>query len=695
MIRPICVSLLILSALLYVSANAAGVYRWVDENGKVHFSDQPPAEKKVASDVDTLDIAASRQGDVKRSAINTPIPFQGEGKPASLVLENIAIDLKDSHKDDVPIGITRRGRECKRSGELFWTGGMVDLEDAAIGTGIEREFKEAGYLLGLSARRKLPVFGDAYALLSTIEDIELSVCYPEGHKHTSKAAAYIKVRWKLEDRLRNRVLHQVVTEGSADGLDSLARKDALTVMVGRAFGIAARNLLADKDFVAQVSIPTMLPAMEKGLEGDSREALSLALREGDRSADFRARASSLTAAAVTIKTRDGHGSGVVIDEQGHVLTNTHVVGESRKVFVSDGVSKTEAVVLRRNPIRDVALLKLDTSLATGRVHISAAEMQVGDSVYVIGTPLNESLNHSITKGIMSAYREIGGLAFYQTDAVVNPGNSGGPAFDEHGELAAITVAGMFTDAGGNLGVNYLIPVADALRALNIVLPAAAAGKTVRPAAAAKTVTRRDAAVVPGGHERAAMPPSARNPDAAYDAYQQALQYKSSGMYVRAEKLLAKAIGQLNENDPYHAIVADELYFHLPMASARFYLRQQQAGQARAVLRPVPGYLKNHPRRFEYLANVEELLSGIKMLDEAVQHTARAALRPIWISLREYFFSMGSYPATRTEFEKLYTTFADLKDRYIVESYESNGKSYVARFYDSKTGNTLQLESEEV
>jgi S1-C subfamily serine protease len=78
-----------------------------------------------------------------------------------------------------------------------------------------------------------------------------------------------------------------------------------------------------------------------------------------------------------------------------------------------------------------------------------------------------SLNNSITKGILSARRTINGLVYYQTDASINHGNSGGPVFDASGELVALTVAGVFTQGGASLNVNYLIPIEDALTKLNI------------------------------------------------------------------------------------------------------------------------------------------------------------------------------------------------------------------------------------
>jgi serine protease Do len=92
----------------------------------------------------------------------------------------------------------------------------------------------------------------------------------------------------------------------------------------------------------------------------------------------------------------------------------------------------------------------------------------GDEIYVIGTPLDLSLSETITKGIVSAERIIDGQPYLQTDAAINPGNSRGPAFDANGELVAIAVAGIFTSSGASVNINYLIPIDEAMKSLNIV-----------------------------------------------------------------------------------------------------------------------------------------------------------------------------------------------------------------------------------
>jgi len=160
-------------------------------------------------------------------------------------------------------------------------------------------------------------------------------------------------------------------------------------------------------------------------------------------------------AVVVIETGTGLGSGFVIDGDGHVVTNYHVIEGATDVRVTifvrgdDGYRKRELREVRivaRNPLRDLALLKLDpeelgdTPLVSVVLADERAHLEQGQAVFGIGNPLG--LERSVTQGIVSStLRTIGGLRFIQTDASINPGNSGGPLFNERGEVVAVACAG--------------------------------------------------------------------------------------------------------------------------------------------------------------------------------------------------------------------------------------------------------------
>jgi S1-C subfamily serine protease len=167
------------------------------------------------------------------------------------------------------------------------------------------------------------------------------------------------------------------------------------------------------------------------------------------------------------------GSGFVIDKEGHVITNNHVVEGATNVSVKLGDSEQsfEAEVVGNDPGTDIALLKVDAPekefhpLQLGR----SADLEVGDPVVAIGNPFG--LDRTVTSGIVSALqRNIqapNGFSIshvIQTDAAINPGNSGGPLINAAGEVIGIN-AQIATGGGGNgnVGIGFAIPI-DTVRA---------------------------------------------------------------------------------------------------------------------------------------------------------------------------------------------------------------------------------------
>ena len=192
--------------------------------------------------------------------------------------------------------------------------------------------------------------------------------------------------------------------------------------------------------------------------------------QGAPGSSFVAKTAEIEKAAVTVRTAAGHGSGFLVSAPGYVLTNQHVVGQNSEVVVIHGGRQSRAVVLRSHPGRDVALLMLEQPLTAEPLQVDTRRVRLGEEIYVVGTPLDERLDFSITRGIISARRTLDDRSYYQTDAAVNPGNSGGPVFDSAGNVIGITVAGLFTRDGASKNINYVIPIVDALAALEITLP---------------------------------------------------------------------------------------------------------------------------------------------------------------------------------------------------------------------------------
>lgn len=171
---------------------------------------------------------------------------------------------------------------------------------------------------------------------------------------------------------------------------------------------------------------------------------------------------SVRAAVFTIKTLNGHGSGFVFGKNGWVLTNSHVVGEQMHVMLKAENDESEfpGTVVHSMEEYDVALIKIPNKMAPSPLPVNFSTPKVGDDVYSVGTPLDESLECTLAEGVVSAIRagnhiDIDAEFVIQSTATIHGGNSGGPLMDKYGNVIGIAVAGR-TDS--NSSINYFIPI---------------------------------------------------------------------------------------------------------------------------------------------------------------------------------------------------------------------------------------------
>jgi S1-C subfamily serine protease len=158
------------------------------------------------------------------------------------------------------------------------------------------------------------------------------------------------------------------------------------------------------------------------------------------------------------------GSGFLIDNDGHILTNAHVVEGAKTVTVQLGNgAEQDAQVVGTDPSSDVALLKVDNTEGASPLPLGdSTKVEVGDPVVAIGNPF--ALDRTVTTGIVSALqRQIqapNGFSIsdvIQTDAAINPGNSGGPLIDGAGQVIGIN-SQIESQSGGNVGIGFAVPI---------------------------------------------------------------------------------------------------------------------------------------------------------------------------------------------------------------------------------------------
>jgi S1-C subfamily serine protease len=182
---------------------------------------------------------------------------------------------------------------------------------------------------------------------------------------------------------------------------------------------------------------------------------------------------------------EGEGSGVVLDRQGHILTNYHVVDGARQIQVTLFDGKTyEAKLKGQDPATDVAVIQIAAppqSLFPVQLG-SSTQLRVGQRVYAIGNPFG--LERTLTTGIISSLNRSlagrrGGRALkslIQIDAAINPGNSGGPLLDSHSRMIGMNTA-IYSKSGQSAGVGFAIPVSTIARVLPQLL---STGRVLRP-----------------------------------------------------------------------------------------------------------------------------------------------------------------------------------------------------------------------
>ncbi len=255
----------------------------------------------------------------------------------------------------------------------------------------------------------------------------------------------------------------------------------LAVVIGGAAGYGGSRLAARTDAVPQTSSgPTSVPLPSTAPTVPTRP-FSPAPGEANTVGVAKAVLPSTVMIQVGSGTTGGTGSGFILDTQGHIMTNNHVVaaadGGRVQVVYADG-TKTTAEVVGRSPSYDLAVVKVDPSKRVQPIRIgNSDDSQIGESVIAIGSPLG--LPGTVTAGIVSAKNRpvvVSGsenadapsayINAIQTDAPINPGNSGGPLIDAKARVigvnSAILTLGQSQGQSGSIGLGFAIPINQAM-----------------------------------------------------------------------------------------------------------------------------------------------------------------------------------------------------------------------------------------
>lgn len=391
-----------------------------------------------------------------KSAMN--IPIGADVKP--IQLRKVVAKMRRGE----PIGMESAGWLCVQKNTLEWRGGQVNITDDRFTETFQEELQRANY----------SVIGDPNSLFDDpsswkaellvaglINKIETNVCFPLGpwgNYKKVKGGAFIRVNWQVYGQLERKVIYETTTEGSFETMESSS--GGAQLLLTNAFAAAVQNLLADPKFHNLVLRPKEQRA--GSLPDPSYTSIVLDSPKVDMASAGEARIG-----AVTVFAGKGHGSGFIVSPSGYVITNYHVVKEARivKIRLANG-RELLADVVRTDSARDVALVKTtETNLPALPLRLNTS-LNIGEEVYAIGTPILEQLDVTVTKGIISAYRDVEGLKYIQSDVQIHPGNSGGPLVDGNGKVVGIAVSAL-TLNGLSQNLNFFIPITEAVSRLRL------------------------------------------------------------------------------------------------------------------------------------------------------------------------------------------------------------------------------------
>lgn len=324
-----------------------------------------------------------------------------------------------------------------------------------------------------------------YSIGARVVDLKLDVCkrksFVFGYYRGYDGEATIEVEWTVFDLLHRKTVYKTRHKGYAK-LNS-SNFEGIDLLIENAFTASAHNLGADETFHDLVFFgiePSQSGDYENPFDDrprgkfDPHEELTIdnpPLFSPANKADMK----ELRQSVVMIEAGGSHGSGFFITDKGHILTNYHVVGHAARVRVVTFGQKEKLIaeVLRIDPRRDVALLRLEElpdDLDIEPLPIRLDKPEVSSDIYAVGAPRLRKLQDTISKGIVSAHRydKEEKQDYIQGDVDVHGGNSGGPLLDEYGNIAGISVSGYHgAKAGTSVGLNFFIPIKDALAQLDI------------------------------------------------------------------------------------------------------------------------------------------------------------------------------------------------------------------------------------
>lgn len=425
----------------------------------------------------------------------TPMTFSNQARQARLA--TLVLDVPTGHR----YGESAWGLDgfCFRKSDLVNTEGRIELDTKRYADVFVQTMKRLGY----PVEEDTALFKDTkdrvadLLVAGRIVDATLNECYPRANDSKLKATgtAYLKIEWSVYSPVEKKVLGVFQTDGTTyqeiasdigqPGLLRPALQDAVEKLAALhgyqrlidppASESPAARAAAPAPGVAPAAAPAAAPVVAVPAAAPPARAAAPAVgaktfrikAAAPFSGDLKANLERVREAVLTVNANAGSGSGFVLSADGKALTAEHVVSGTRFVKVRTGTGREcWGEVVASSKARDLALIELQ---CTGLVPLPLARRKVveGGEVYAVGTPLDDTLEFTVTKGVVSGIRKYQKLDYIQSDVNVLHGNSGGPLLDSAGNVLGIATKSI-TSSGVPLGVNLFVPLGDLEQHLPLV-----------------------------------------------------------------------------------------------------------------------------------------------------------------------------------------------------------------------------------
>lgn len=382
--------------------------------------------------------------------------------PADVALQPRTIRLKKivAHTTNAVIGEQQRGALCTEPEPIRFNVQTVNAFSRSLFGQYQKKIESLGYPAVNMPNPNRSVFEQQetprepdFELGVTLKNLEARLCSQSAHE--TQGGVWMQVRWEVFSPRAKKVLLDVTTEGTYQ--NAQPERLGLVELYGRAFVAAAHNLLAQPAYYDLLHGKTPIPEAEA--------FKPLRIRGAAAPTDTVAASyPKLLASTLTLSDGTRSGSGFLVSAEGYLLTNQHVVGEQKfmKVRFSNG-SEQVAELVRSDRARDVALLKLQQPVPAA-LHMKFQPPAPGEDAYVIGSPLGKTYAGTLTRGVISGFRQLNGVNYIQSDVRILPGSSGGPLLDAQSRVVGMAVRAV---NAGLAGINLFIPIEEAFKVLNV------------------------------------------------------------------------------------------------------------------------------------------------------------------------------------------------------------------------------------